>query len=65
MVSLFPSIIPGSDDEYVDDSYNTGELEKKDYDELRQIAAEHESDAVNGRMGKDELREKLAGMQRV
>ena len=65
MSKLFPSIIPDSDEPYVDTTYNRGELERKDYDELRQIAAEHESEEVNGRMSKSELIEGLTGLERV
>ena len=65
MVTLFPSIIPDSDDDFVDDTYGERELERMDYDELRSIAAEHPDDDVHGRMGKDELRETLVGKPRV
>jgi hypothetical protein len=61
--SLFPSILPDAD--FVDDTYSEDELNRKDYDELRQIAADHESESVHGRMGKDELVEALEGLQRV
>lgn len=59
------SLIPDSDEEFVDDAYGAGELDRMDYDELRAIAAEHPSDDVHGRMGQDELREKLEGKTRV
>lgn len=65
MTDIFPSIIPDSDDEFVDDAYGAGELERMDYDQLRAIAAEHPSEDVHGRMGQDELREKLEGKTRV
>ena len=64
MSKLFPSIIP-TGEPFVDTTYNRGELERKDYDELRQIAAEHESEEVNGRMSKSELIEGLTGLERV
>jgi hypothetical protein len=64
MVKLFPSILP-SDDDFVDDTYTEGELEKKEYDELSSIAAEHPSEEVHGRMGQSELRDKLEGLERV
>lgn len=63
MTKLFPSIIPDAD--FVDDTYTKGELEKKDYDELRSIAAEHPFDDVNGRMGRKELIDGLEGLKRV
>lgn len=61
--SLFPSILPGV--EFVDDTYGKAELERKEYQELRQIAAQVESDDVNGRMPKDELIDALEGHERV
>jgi len=63
--SLFPSIIPDADDEFVDNRYTAGELDGMDYDDLQSIAVEHPSDDVNGRMGKQELRERLEGLERV
>jgi hypothetical protein len=63
--TLFPSIIPDSNDDFVDDSYGADELDRKEYQELKSIAAEHPCDDVHGRMGKDELREKLEGLERV
>lgn len=59
------ALIPDSDEEFVDDAYQAGELGRMDYDELRSIAAEHPSDDVHGRMGKEALREELEGMKRV
>jgi len=58
------SLIPDGE-EFVDDSYSAGELDRMDYDTLRSIAAEHPSDDVHGRMGKDEIREALEGEKRV
>ena len=63
--TLFPSIIPDADEPYVDDKYQRRELERKEYQELRQIAAQVESDDVNGRMPKDELIDALEGVERV
>ena len=65
MPDVFPSILPGNDEPFVDDKYQREELERKEYQELRQIAAEHESDEVNGRMDKETLIENLEGLQRV
>jgi len=64
MVKLFPSITPDNSD-FVDDTYTEGELKDKDYQELSSIAADHPSETVNGRMGKQELREKLEGLERI
>ena len=63
--SLFPSIIPDSDDDFADTSYTEGELERMDYDTLRSIAAKIETDDIHGRMGKDELKEALEGEERI
>jgi len=62
---LFPSILPDADDEFVDNRYTEGELEGMEYPELKSIAAEHPSDDVHGRMGKQELRNNLEGLERV
>jgi len=58
------SLIPDGE-EFVDDSYSAGELDRMDYDTLRSIAAEHPSDDVHGRMGKEDIREALEGEKRV
>ena len=63
--TLFPSILPDSDNPFVDSCYTEQELKKKEYAELKSIAATHESDSVNGRMKKKELIENLAGLERV
>lgn len=63
-MAVFPSILP-TGEEFKDDKYGARELERKEYDELRSIAAEHPDDDVHGRMGKDDLREALAGKTRV
>jgi hypothetical protein len=63
MPKLFPSILP--DTPFVDDTYQKRELERKDYDELQSIAAEHPSEEVNGRMKQKELIDGLEGLERV
>jgi len=63
MTSLFPSILPGV--EFKDDTYQRRELERMEYQELRQIAAEVESEDVNGRMGREEIIDALEGVERV
>jgi len=63
MTKLFPSIIPGED--FVDDSYSRDELERKAWDELRSIAANHPTEEVNGRSDKEEILEALTGAERV
>ena len=61
---LFPSITPDNEP-FVDSTYGERELARMDYDELRQIAAEHESEDVNGRMSKEDIRDALEGLERV
>ena len=63
--TLFPSIIPDSNDDFVDDSYGADELDRKEYSELKSIAADHPSDDVHGRMDMETLKEKLEGLERV
>lgn len=63
--SVFPSLLPDSDEPFVDSTYQRRELEKKDYADLRQIAAEYPSDDVNGRMDQETLVENLTGKERV
>jgi len=65
MTSLFPSIIPGSDDEFVDDSYTESELADMDGRELQSLAAAHPTDEVNGRSTAAEIRDALEGKERV
>lgn len=62
---VFPSILPGSDEEFVDDAYNADELASMDGNELQSLAAEHPTDEVNGRSTADEIREVLKGKERV
>ena len=62
--TIFPSITPDGDD-FVDDSYTEQELERMEYQELQSIAAKVERDDVHGRMGADEIRSALVGVQRV
>lgn len=63
--TLFPSIIPGSDDEFVDDAYSRAELERMDGRELQSLAADHPTDAVNGHSTAEEIRDALEGETRV
>ena len=63
--TIFPSITPDGNEEFVDDSYTEQELERMEYQELQSIAAKVDSEDVHGRMGADEIREALEGTQRV
>ena len=65
MSTLFPSIIPDSDEEFVDDSYSRQELERMDWDDLRSVASEHPSDEVNGKSNREAIEDALAGEKRV
>ena len=66
MVTLFPSIIPDSDDPFVDDSYSKAELERMDYaTELKPLASKHPTEEVNGGASRDEIIEALTGEERV
>lgn len=63
--SVFPSIIPDSDDEFVDDKYTEAELERLNGNELQSLAARHPTDEVNGHSTSEEIRDALAGKRRV
>ena len=65
MTTLFPSIIPGSDDEFVDDAYTESELADMDGRELQSLAADHPTDDVNGHSTADEIRDALEGAERL
>lgn len=65
MGDIFPSILPDRDDAFLDDSYTESEVERMDYDTLRKHAASHPSEEVHGKMGKEDLRENLVGLERV
>ena len=65
MVSLFPSIIPDSDEPFVDDSYGKEELERKEWKELQGLAKEVESDEINGHSSREEIIEFLEGHERL
>jgi hypothetical protein len=64
MSTLFPSILPDNSP-FVDDTYNRGELERKEYPELKSIAAEHPSDEVHGRMSQSDIIDGLEGLERL
>jgi len=62
---VFPSIIPDSDEEFVDDTYSAAELDRMDGNELQSLAAEHPTDEVNGHSTAAEIRDALEGAERV
>jgi len=63
--SLFPSILPDGEEDFVDDAYHRSELEDMEWDALRQVAAEHPSDAVNGKSEREAIVDALTGEERV
>jgi len=62
---VFPSIIPDSTEEFVDDSYGRKELERMDWQEIRSIAVEVDSDKINGHSDRDQMEDFLTGHKRV
>ncbi len=63
--NVFPSIVPDSDEPFVDDKYSAKELERMDGRELQSLAAKHPTEDVHGRMSADDIRDGLEGKQRV
>ena len=60
---VFPSILPGRD--FVDDSYSKKELERMDWNEIRSIAKQVDSDEINGHSEREEMEDFLEGEKRV
>jgi len=50
---------------FIDDTYSAAELDRMDGRELQSLAAEHPTDAVNGRSSAEDIREALEGAERV
>lgn len=63
--SVFPSILPDTDEPFVDNSYSRAELERMDGNELQSLAAEYPSDEINGRTKADEITDYLEGRERL
>jgi len=63
--SIFPSIIPGKDEPFVDDSYSRSELANKEWDELRNIAKNHPKESVNGKTDRETIIDELTNEKRV
>lgn len=59
------SLIPDSDEEFVDNKYQRAELERMDWQEIRGIAAEHPSDEINGQSDRGEMEDFLEGRERL
>jgi len=64
MTQIFPSILPNGEP-FVDDSYSKGELERMEWDEIRSIAAQVESDEINGQSDREHMEDYLEGHPRV
>lgn len=63
--SLFPSILPDVEERFVDDSYTAAELKRMDWQEIRAIAAEVDSDAIDGQSDREQMEQFLEGHERV
>jgi len=64
MTQIFPSILPDGEP-FVDDSYSKEELERMEWDEIRAIAAEIDSDEINGQSDREHMENFLEGHTRV
>ena len=62
--SIFPSITPDNEP-FVDDSYSKAELERMEWQEIRAIATEYDTDEINGRSDRQEMESWLEGKQRL
>jgi hypothetical protein len=62
--TLFPSILP-SGEEFVDNSYSKQELERMEWQEIRSIAAQVESDEIDGQSDREDMEAFLEGHERV
>ena len=65
MADIFPSIVPGRDEPFVDDKYSAAELDRMDGNELQSLAAKHPTEEVNGRSKASDIRDALEGKKRV
>jgi len=64
-MAVFPSILPGRDEPFADDSYSKQELERMEWSEIRSIAAEVDSDEINGQSDREDMEDFLEGHKRV
>ena len=65
MTKVFPSILPSGDDEFVDNKYSAKELARMEWQEIRAIATEYDTDEINGRSDRQEMESWLEGKQRL
>lgn len=63
MSDIFPSILPGV--EFVDNEYSRDELERMEWQEIRQVAAAHPSDEITGQSDREEMEDFLEGEERL
>lgn len=61
--TLFPSILPGVD--FVDNEYSKEELERMNWQEIRHIAAQVESDEIDGQSDREDMEAFLEGHERL
>jgi len=64
MTQIFPSILPDGEP-FVDDSYSREELERMEWDEIRSIAAEMDTDEINGQSDREQMEDYLEGKKRL
>jgi len=64
MTQIFPSILPDGEP-FVDDSYSREELERMEWDEIRSIAAEIDTDEINGQSDREQMEDYLEGKKRL
>ena len=62
--NIFPSITPDNKP-FIDDSYSRAELERMEWQEIRQIATRYDTDEINGRSERAEMIEYLEGKERL
>ena len=62
--SIFPSITPDNKP-FIDDSYSRAELERMEWQEIRQIATRYDTDEINGRSERAEMIDYLEGKEYV
>jgi len=65
MTEIPPPLIPDNGEPFVDDSYSSAELERMEWQEIRAIAAQVESDEINGQSDREDMEAFLEGHERV
>ncbi len=63
-MTIVPPLIPDGEP-FVDDSYSKQELERMEWSEIRAIAAQVESDEINGQSDREDMEDFLEGHKRV